>query len=121
MRERIRSFGFAFEGLAAFFRTQHNAWIHLFAAIAAVCLGIYAELAANEWCWIVLAIVMVFIAELFNTAIEFLSDVVAPNIHPQIKKVKDISAAAVLLASLGAMFIGLIIFVPALWRIYSAG
>lgn len=55
---------------------------------------------------------MVFITEMLNTAIEFLSDFVSPGIHPQIKKVKDVSAAAVLIASIGAIVIGIIVFLP---------
>jgi diacylglycerol kinase len=112
--ERINSFGFAFQGLGTFFRTQHNAWLHLVAALLVVLAGYYFELPSAEWCWIVMAIVLVFITEMFNTAIEFLSDVVSPNIHPQIKKVKDVSAAAVLISSIGAVIIGLIIFLPKL-------
>ena len=114
--ERINSFGFAFQGLGTFFRTQHNAWLHLAAALLVVTSGYYFELTSAEWCWIVLAIVLVFITEMFNTAIEFLSDVVSPNIHPQIKKVKDVSAAAVLISSIGAVIIGLIIFLPILMQ-----
>jgi diacylglycerol kinase (ATP) len=110
--ERIKSIGFAGEGLSEFFRTQHNAWLHLFSAVFVIVLGIYVDLDRNEWCWIVIAISGVFISEMFNTALEFLSDVVSPNLNPQIKKVKDVSAAAVLISALGAATIGLIIFLP---------
>jgi len=110
--ERIKSFGFALQGLRTFFSTQHNAWIHLAAALAAICLGWYTGLSSGEWCWIVSAIVLVFMAEMFNTAIEFLSDIVSPNIHPQVKRVKDVSAAAVLIAAAGAALIGILIFYP---------
>jgi len=110
--DRIKSFGFAFEGIAVFFKTQHNAWIHLLAAIMAVAAGFYFRIASEEWCWIVTAIALVFITEMFNTAIEFLCDAVSPEIHPQIKKVKDVSAAAVLLSSIAAVVIALVIFSP---------
>jgi diacylglycerol kinase (ATP) len=113
--ERIKSFGFALEGIRTFFATQHNAWLHLFAALAVVCLGWYCRLSSAEWCWISAAIVLVFMAEMFNTAIEFLSDIVSPNIHPRVKAVKDVSAAAVLIAAAGAAAIGLFVFIPKLF------
>lgn len=110
--DRIKSFSFALQGLAAFFRTQHNAWIHALAAGLAVAAGFYFRIGAHDWCWIVAAIALVFMAELFNTALEFLCDVVSPEIHPTIKKVKDISAAAVLIAALAAVVVGTIVFWP---------
>lgn len=116
--ERRKSFAFAFEGLKTFFTTQHNAWIHTFGALAAICAGFYFDLSSNEWCWISLAIALVFISEIFNTAIEFLSDVVSPQIHPQIKKVKDVSAAGVLIAAIAALIIGSLIFVPRVWNLF---
>jgi diacylglycerol kinase len=110
--ERVKSVSFALQGLGTFFITQHNAWIHLGSAFLAIFLGYYFGLNSIEWCWITVAIVLVFICEMFNTALEFLCDVVSPNIHPQIKRVKDVSAAAVLIAAIGAVIIGAIVFVP---------
>lgn len=110
IKERIKSFGFALQGMRTFFITQHNAWLHLIAAVSAVALGLYLGLSSSEWCWILIAILLVFITEMFNTAIEFLSDIVSPNLHPQIKRVKDVSAAAVLIAALGAALIGIVVF-----------
>jgi diacylglycerol kinase len=113
--ERFRSFGFAFQGIAVFFKTQHNAWIHLLSALIAIAGGFYFRITGNEWCWIIAAISMVFITEMLNTAIEFLCDHITPVIHPQIKKVKDISAAAVFFAAIAALAIGLIVFLPKIW------
>ena len=110
--DRIKSFGYAFEGLSTFFRTQHNSWIHVAAAVVAVAAGFYCRINSTEWCWIIAAIALVFITELFNTAIEFLCDVVSPGIHPQIKKVKDIAASAVLIAAIAAVIIAVVIFAP---------
>jgi diacylglycerol kinase len=62
---------------------------------------------------------MVFITEMLNTALEFLSDFVSPDIHPQIKKVKDVAAAAVLIASIGAAVIGLMIFLPKIINLFT--
>jgi diacylglycerol kinase len=110
--DRIKSFGFAIEGVITFFKTQHNALIHIVAATVVIVLGFVLKANCNEWCWLIIAIAMVIITEMLNTAIEFLCDVVSPEIHPQIKKVKDVSAAAVLIASIAAVAIGLIVFLP---------
>ena len=111
-RARLKSLTFALEGIRTFFRTQHNSWIHVVAALAAVAAGWYFRISKDEWCWIILSISLVFVTEMVNTAIEFLSDFVSPAIHPQIKKVKDVSAAAVLFAAAGAVIIGCIVFLP---------
>lgn len=109
---RIKSFGFALKGIKLFFLTQHNAWIHLAAAIVTIIAGFYFHLNTNEWCWIVAAISLVFICEAFNTAIEFLTDLVSPDYNEKAGKVKDLAAGAVLIASITALVIGLLIFLP---------
>ncbi len=113
--DRILSFGFAFQGLITFFKTQHNAWIHLISAIAVVVLGVVYKVSNAEWCWLVVAIGFVFVAEMINTAIEFLTDLVSPQFHPTAKKVKDVAAGAVFIAALSAIIIGLIVFLPKLF------
>lgn len=112
---RIKSFGFAIEGIITFFKTQHNAWIHAFAAIFVVVFGFVLKVNSNEWCILALAIALVFISEMLNTAIEFLTDIVSPDYNLQAKKVKDVAAGAVLIASISAVVIGVIIFLPKLW------
>lgn len=112
--DRIKSLGFAIEGIGTFFRTQHNAWIHIAAAIAVVVTGFLLKVNTTEWCWLISAIAIVLIAEMFNTAIEFLTDLASPEIHPKAKMVKDVAAGAVLISALAAVAIGLIIFLPKL-------
>ncbi len=109
---RIKSVGYALEGLVVFFKTQHNAWIHLVGAAITIAAGFYFHLGKTDWGMIIIAITLVFVTEMFNTAIEFLCDVVSPQIHPGIKKVKDVSAAAVLIAAIAAIAIGIIVFLP---------
>ena len=111
-KARFKSFYFAFQGLKVFFKTQHNAWIHAVSALIVFIVGFVLKASSTEWCWLIVAISMVFITEMLNTAIEFLCDFVSPEIHPQIKKIKDVSAAAVLIASFAAVAIGMIIFLP---------
>jgi diacylglycerol kinase (ATP) len=119
-RARLSSFGYAFKGLAYFFRTQHNSWIQLAAALVAIVFGFWLEITHNEWLWIIFCIGFVFAAEMFNTAVETLSDVVSPEQNEKIGKVKDVAAAGVLMASITALVIGGIIFGPRIcWMIWG--
>ena len=112
IRARIRSFSYSFQGIRTLFKYEHNAWIHACATLIVLLLGVYFNLSMIEWCWITLAIGIVFIAELFNTAIEYLTDLISPEIHPLAKKIKDVSSGAVLISALVSLVIGLLIFVP---------
>lgn len=112
LRNRIKSFSYAFQGIKTFFLTQHNAWIHAMATIIVIILGNIVALSTNEWCWIILSIALVFITEMLNTAIEFLTDIVSPEYHPLAKKTKDVAAGGVLVSAIIAVILGLLIFVP---------
>jgi diacylglycerol kinase len=113
-KARIMSFKHAFIGIAEFFQTEHNALIHLVVAIAAIGIGIWLSVSRIEWVVIIFLIGIVFMAELFNTAIEKLGDSITKDYNQSIKKAKDFSAAAVFIAALTAVVIGLIIFIPRL-------
>lgn len=113
--DRLKSFTFAFAGIAAMLRTQHNAWIHLAATLTVVGAGFWFAIPRGEWLWLIAAIVMVWTAEALNTAFELLCDVASPEFHPLVKQAKDVAAAAVLIAALGATAIGALIFVPHLF------
>lgn len=110
--ERIKSFKYAFEGLKTLFAEEHNARIHLIAAIIAIILGVVLKISPGEWIAVIILICLVFICELINTSLEALADFVSPEKHPQIKKVKDLAAAAVLISALSALITGLLIFIP---------
>jgi diacylglycerol kinase len=90
--------------------SQTNARLHLIATVAVVALGYYFQISVNEWILITIAIAMVFSAELFNTAIERLADVIHPEYNPKIKTIKDLAAAGVLMTALGAAIIGIFLF-----------
>jgi len=111
LAKQIRSFGYAFKGLKLMSR-DHNVWIHVPAAIVVILLAWYFEVNKQEWLWLILAIAVMWITETFNTAIEKLTDLVSPQHHPLAGKVKDLSAAAVLLSLFFAATVGLIIFLP---------
>jgi len=110
--QRFTSFGYAFNGLKIMLKEEHNSRIHLLAAIMVVIAGFFFQLSALEWTVIVFAIGMVFAFELMNSAIENIADFVSPGKNHQIKKIKDLSAAAVLMAVITTVVIGLIVFVP---------
>ena len=109
-----RSFGFAFEGLLTLLRTQPNFWVHLAAAALALLLGLLLSLPPAEIALVVFAIALVLIVESFNTALEALCDLVSPTYHPLVKRAKDVSAAAVLIAALAAVAIAALLFLPRL-------
>jgi len=111
---RARSFGYALRGVVTLLATQHNAWIHAAATVVVVALGVALGVSRLEWALLIFAIALVWTAEGFNTALEWLCDVAAPEYHPLVKKAKDVAAAAVLLAAIGSALIGLLVFGPRL-------
>ncbi len=110
--KRARSFTYAVNGLRIFLKTTHNAWIHIVVAIVAVVLGFHFDITITEWMFLVMAIGFVMVTECINTAFEFDIDLTSPEYHPYAKYTKDVSAGAVLIASITASVIGLIIFLP---------
>lgn len=113
-KARIRSFGYAFNGLKIVWREEHNFRVHLLAAVLAIALSWALRISPYEWLAVVFSIGFVLVCELLNTALENLADFVCPEKNPSIKRIKDIAAAAVMLSSLTALLIGLLIFVPKL-------
>lgn len=119
-RRRLKSFIYAFEGWRHVLLTQHNAWIHAAISIVVFALAIWLQLSRVEWSILILTIMVVWMAEFFNTAIEAVVDMTAPEYRPLAKVAKDVAAAAVLVGALGAVIIGLLIMGPALWaRLFS--
>jgi len=113
-RSIYKSIGYAFAGLAYVIRTQNNAKFHLLATGIVIGFGIWLQLNLIEWCLIITAIGIVWIAECFNTSLEELFDLVNPDPHPLVKNGKDSGAAAVLIAAFLSIAIGLLVFVPLL-------
>jgi len=109
---RLQSFAYALQGLAQLLRTQPNARVHLLATLLVCGTGVYFGLSRAEWLWITVAITLVWISEAFNTALEQLADVLHPEQHPGIGRAKDMAAAAVLIAAVGAAIIGMLVFAP---------
>lgn len=114
MKKRIQSFQHAFNGLTYSFKTQTNFKIHTAATLFVIIAGFAFECTLFEWLFIALAATLVLFTELFNTAIELLADKVEPNYSLEIKHVKDVAAAAVLVASLFAWVVATVVFIPKL-------
>lgn len=112
---RAASFRFAFNGLGHVLRTQPNTWIHAAATVGAIGLGLWLGLNRTEWAVLALTIGMVWTAELFNTALEAIVDLASPEIHPLARIGKDVGAAAVLIAAIISVVVGLVLFGPPLW------
>lgn len=113
-RARLKSFTYAGDGLRALFRTEHNAWIHLVLTIAAIIMGFALHISRGEWLALLITFALVWMAEIFNTCIEKIMDFISTEQHPQIKIIKDLAAAAVLLSALVALLVGVFIFIPKL-------
>jgi len=116
---QFRSFGFAVKGLISFFSMEFKSVIHLIIAFTAILLGLIFKISPNEWCILILTIVIVFISEIINTSIEKIIDMIHPEYHKKAGMIKDLSAGAVLLVSIGAVVIGIIIFLPNILDLFS--
>ncbi len=114
---RVRSFRHAFSGLRFVLRSQHNAWLHAVATVLACGLAAALHLEAIEWTVLTVAVTIVWVAEAFNTGLEVLADAITEDRHPAVKVAKDVAAGAVLLAAIGAVSVGCILFGPPLWGI----
>jgi diacylglycerol kinase (ATP) len=112
LKKQLRSFGYAWKGIQSCVGKEQNLSFHLIAAMAVIIAGIVLGITRTEWIMVVMCIGTVIAAELFNTAIEKLVDLVSPERHPVAGQVKDIAAGAVLICAVAAAIIGLIIFIP---------
>ena len=116
---RVRSFRHAIVGIVRMIRCQHNAWIHAAATVAVLTAGFFLKISASDWCWMILAISIVWTAEALNTAFEFLADAASPNPHPLVRDAKDVAAGAVLITAIAAAVIGAIIFWPHITKTFG--
>lgn len=114
----IKSLLTAFDGLVYVIRVERNARIHLLLAIAALTLGVALGVSNAELAAIFFAIIIVFVAEVVNTAIEEILDLIEPEFNGKVKTIKDIAAGAVLVAAIGAFAIGLAIYAPYLRELF---
>ncbi|MGI4873946.1 MAG: diacylglycerol kinase family protein [Janthinobacterium lividum] len=117
LRRRVASFGHSLRGVGFALRSEVHMQLHAAATAVVVGLGCYCHLRPVEWALVALAVAGVWSAELFNTAIETLTNLVSPGYHPLAGRAKDIASGAVLLAALGALAVGGLVFGPRLWAL----
>jgi len=115
IQTRIHSFRYAFAGWWYVLRTQRNAWVHAVASTLVILLAFWLGLSLQEWAVLILTIAMVWTAEFINTALEAIVDLASPQHHPLAKVGKDVGAAAVLIAAMASVLVGLLILGPPLW------
>lgn len=111
----LKSFSYAYDGLVYTIKTQVNFKFHLLAAVFVVFFAWFFNVSKTESLVLIICIGLVLFAELVNTALETLVDLVSPEYNPLAKIVKDVAAAAVLLIAITAAIIGLLIFIPYLF------
>ena len=112
LKKRLKSFVYAINGVKLLLRDEHNARIHALATFCVIGLGFYFTISSTEWIAVLFAIGFVFSMEMVNSAIENVCDFMSPDKHETIKKVKDMSAGAVLISAIIAAIVGSIIFIP---------
>jgi diacylglycerol kinase len=115
MKQLITSIGHAVDGIVDLVKRENNAKIHVISTLLVILVGLRLEFLAIEWLWISLAVAGVWVAELINSALEKLVDLVSPEEHPLAKKVKDYAAGAVLVMAIWAVFVFCLISLPHIW------
>ena len=118
MKKLLKSFSYALQGIRVVVRTQRNMKIHLAAAMVVIMAGFFFHISVLEWLILIVTILLVFTLEMVNTAIEKVVDFVSPEYHRLAGQAKDIAAGAVLLAALGAVVIGILLFGPFIFRFF---
>jgi diacylglycerol kinase (ATP) len=114
-----RSFHHAYDGIVSAVRTQRNMRFHVFAAVGVLIASLLLGVGGLELAVLVLTIVVVFVVEMLNTAMEFVVDLVTDEYHPLAKLAKDVSAGAVLVSSVGAVFVGYLVLADDLGPLFA--
>ena len=115
-RSRARAFRNAFYGWWYVIRTQRNAWIHMVVSVVVILVSFLLHISATSWALILIAITLVWIAEFLNTALEAVVDLASNHQQHELARVgKDVGAAAVLIAAISSIIIGLLVLGPPLW------
>jgi diacylglycerol kinase len=115
IKRLLKSFRYAFKGLARVFREEQNIKIQSFAGILVVLVGLFFGVSRADWLILIITISVVILMEILNSAVERVTDLLKPRLDIYVKEIKDIMAAAVMFASLSSVVIGLIIFWPYLF------
>ncbi len=111
-KKLINSFKYAFAGIVTSFKTEQNMKIHILVMILVIIAGIVLKVSSLDWIILVIMFSLVISAELFNTVIETVVDMITMEKNEKAKIAKDIAAGAVLVLAIGSIIVGLIIFIP---------
>ena len=111
-KKLINSFKYAFTGIKTSFKTEQNMKIHILIMILVILAGIILKIDALDWIILIIMISLVISAELFNTTIETVVDMITKEKNEKAKVAKDVAAGAVLVLAIGSVIIGFIIFIP---------
>ncbi|WP_407307218.1 diacylglycerol kinase family protein [Desulfosporosinus sp. SB140] len=114
-----RSLNQAWRGICYTCRTQGHMQFHIAAGISVLCLAWWSEVSHFEWLILIIAIGSVLCAEVMNSALEIVVDMVQPNFDPLAGMAKDVAAGAVLVTAIQAVVIGLIVFFPRFLRLLN--
>lgn len=110
MKRFFTSFGWARQGLKAVWKEERNFRIESAIALIVIIAAFVREFAPVQWLFLIIAVALVLLAEIVNTVVEDICDVIEPNKSPAIGRIKDMMAAYVLGSSIVAAIIGLFIF-----------
>jgi undecaprenol kinase len=119
LKKVFLSFSFAAQGIVHALKRERNMKIHLAASFIVILMGIFFSLTKTEWLFVLMAIGGVISLELVNTAIERVVDLATAQAHPLAKQAKDVAAGAVFIFAIFSVVIGLIIFVPKIFRFFT--
>lgn len=118
MKKFLMSFYYAGKGILSAFKSEFNMKIHMLMMILVVIGGFVFKVSISEWCALIICIMAVISAEIFNTAIETAINLVNPGKNELAGRAKDLAAGAVLVTAIGSFFVGLIIFVPKIIELF---
>lgn len=118
-KKLVNSFKYAIEGIATSFKEERNMKIHVLFMCLVIGMGFWLKISVLEWLICIILFSVVIAAELFNTAIETVVDMVMPEENQKAKIAKDVSAGAVLVLATGAAVIGIIIFLPKIMNVFG--
>jgi len=119
LRSRGQAFGHAFQGWWYVIRTQKNAWIHTLVTLIVIGMGISLKINLIEWAVLIVTICLVWMAEFINSALEAVVDLASPSHHPLAKVGKDVGAAAVLIAAICSVVVGILVLGPHLVKVIA--
>lgn len=111
-KKLIKSFSYAFRGIARLLATEQNARIHATAMVLVFILAIFFRVNHVEAAVLFFAVVLVFVMEITNTALEKMLDLLHPHEHETIAKIKDAMAGAVLISATIAVVVAILTFYP---------